>query len=379
MRSFPRWLTAVLSSGVVLTMASCATPPDGTVGPGAPGEGWPGERTFVATSVTENGAPKAIVENSRITVSFGADGHVGANAGCNSMGGPGRLESGTLVVDDLAITEMACSGGLMEQEAWVADLLTGRPTLRLSGDELTLTGETITMVLLDREIVDPDRPLAGTLWLVDTVFEGETAMSTLHPAPAMLTIDAGEGSFRATTGCVGGELRGTATIAGERVTFAVTNDRPCLDETNPVDAAVRATLAGVAVAAIEAGHLRLLRPDGYGLGLTALTPASDEPIEVDCGSELLWQGEQPSPDRLACFLEAVEAGRLAQLTIVPRTPEGGLVPVTYRGDDPERVEVFHDLRHDPLATPGIERQVCAGPRVGQFGLLEFDHCTPVDE
>jgi len=378
MRAFARWLTPALSSGVVLVVAACATPQDGA-GPGALGDGWPGTRTFVATSVTENGAPKTLVEGSRITVSFQSDGRISAHAGCNSMSGTARVESDTLIVDDLAMTEMACSGGLMEQDGWVADLLTSRPTLRLSGDELTLTGKTITMVLVDREIVDPDRPLANTLWLVDTVFAGDTAMSTIHPMPAMLTIDAREGSFRATTGCVGGELRGTATVTGDQVTFAVTNDRPCLDEGNPVDAAVRATLSGVAIATLEADVLRLLRLDGHGVGLTAITPASDEPIEIDCGTDLLWQGESPTPARLDCFLEAIEAGRLAQVTIVAPGIDGGPVPVTYRGDALDRVEVFHDFRHDPLATPGVERQICVGPRVGEGGFLAFDQCTPVDE
>lgn len=63
MRALARWRTAALGSGVVLVLAACATQVGPSAAePGAPGDGWPGERTFVATAVTENGQPKAIVE-----------------------------------------------------------------------------------------------------------------------------------------------------------------------------------------------------------------------------------------------------------------------------------------------------------------------------
>ena len=75
------------------------------------------------------------------------------------------------------MTEMACPGGRMEQDTWVADFLSAGPRMSLDGDQLTLTGSTITMVLTDRRVVDPDRPLAGTRWVVDTIFQGDTASS----------------------------------------------------------------------------------------------------------------------------------------------------------------------------------------------------------
>ena len=367
MRALVRWLTTALGGGVVLVLASCAAP--GT-GPAGPGDEWPGERTFVATSVTENGQPKAIVEDSQITVSFRADGRVGANAGCNSMSGTGRVESGRLVINDLAMTEMACSGGLMEQEAWVADLLVSRPTLQLSGDELTLAGETITLVLRDREVVDPDRPLMGTAWTVTTVYAGDSASSSLHPVPAVLTIEP-SGRFTATTGCVGGELRGTAAVSGSSLTFTVTEQQPCLGGSNEVDEAVRATLTGTLTYEIEADQLRLLRPNGDGLGL-AENPA--EGVEVDCGTVTVEQAGTVPATALTCFVEAAAAGRSAHLTIVRPTKEGDPVPVTYRADGTENVHVFRDHRQDRFGIGRLEYQVCTQPRV-EGEELAFATCT----
>jgi heat shock protein HslJ len=372
MRAFARWLTAAFSSGVVLVVAACATPQDGSgpLGPGALGDAWPGERTFVATSVTENGAPKALVGGSRITVDFHADGRIGAHAGCNSMGGHGRVEAGKLVVDDLAMTEMGCSGGLMEQEKWVADLLTSRPALRLSGDELTLAGETITLVLRDREIVDPDRPLVGTAWTVTTVYAGDSASNSIHPVPAVLTIEP-SGRFTATTGCVGGELRGTAAISDASLTITVSEQQPCLGGSNEVDEAVRATLTGTLTYEIEADQLRLLRPDGHGLGL-AERPADG--VEVDCGTVTVGPTGGVPAGTLACFVEAVAAGRSAHLSIVRSTKEGDPVPVSYRADGTDSIHVFRDHRQDRFGIGRLEYQVCHQPRVEGEELV-FATCT----
>jgi heat shock protein HslJ len=354
----------------LLLTGGCARP----TGPGGAPDGWPSDRTFIATSVTENGAPKELVEGSRIVLNFRADGQLGAHAGCNSMSGAGRIESGALVVDELGMTEMGCPDGGNAQDAWIADLLTSRPALHLADDELTLTGDSITMVLLDREVADPDRPLAGTPWTVHTVFQGDSASSMMHPVPAVLTIEPSTGSFLATTGCVGGELHGTATVLGDRVSFLVTEEQPCVGGSNGVDEAVRATLTGDLAYEIEAGSLRLLRPDGSGLGLSAPDAAGEGQVEVDCGTVTVAQAEQPPESALACFLDAVAAGRSVHLTIVAPTVEGDPIPMTYRGDGGPSIQVTTDARQDRFGSGQVEYQVCEGPRV-EGGWLAFAECT----
>lgn len=261
-----RW-AAALAVASLATLTACATAaPPGS--PGSPDGEWPADRTFLSTSVTENGTAKPLVEGTRIELSFGDDGRVSANAGCNHLGGTGRLESEALVIDSLSMTEMGCPGLLHEQDTWLADFLISSPTMRRSGDELTLAGPTVTIVLADREVADPDRPLTGTRWVVDTIMQGDTASSVPSDAPAVLTIDA-SGGFVASTGCVGGELRGSATVSGDRVTFTVTEAQPCAGASNALDDAVRATLAGEVGYEITARRLRLVGSAGSGLGLQA--------------------------------------------------------------------------------------------------------------
>ncbi len=256
-----RWAVLAAATASVAVLAACAT----KTGPSTAGPDWPSERTFLSTAVTENGAPKPLVENTRISVRFHDDGRVTANAGCNTLGGAGRLNQGKLVLGDMSMTEMGCDGGRMEQDQWLAEFLTSDPAFVLAGQQLTLTGGTTVLQLLDREVADPDRPLAGTQWVIDTIFAGDTASNVAQTAPAVLVISPG-GSFEATTGCAGGAVSGVAVIASPRVTFSVTAQQPCTDGTSMLDTAIRAALNGERTYEITAGSLRLMAPDGRGIG-----------------------------------------------------------------------------------------------------------------
>lgn len=64
-------------------------------------------------------------------------GRLGANVGCNGMGGPWRVESGRLIAGPLIATQMWCEGK-MEQERAVSALLSSAPELTLSGARMSL-------------------------------------------------------------------------------------------------------------------------------------------------------------------------------------------------------------------------------------------------
>ena len=74
------------------TLSACAQPPRRC----APA--WPQGRTFLSTSVTENGAPRALVDGTRIELTFAEDDRVTANAGCNIMGGTGVVRDDMLIL-----------------------------------------------------------------------------------------------------------------------------------------------------------------------------------------------------------------------------------------------------------------------------------------
>ena len=92
-------------------------------------------RTFLSVEVT--GA--TLVPQTQVQLSF-KDGKVGASAGCNGMGGEYEVGGGTLKVDSLAMTEMGCDPPRHEQDTWLSQLLTGRPTIQLDGDTLVRDG-----------------------------------------------------------------------------------------------------------------------------------------------------------------------------------------------------------------------------------------------
>lgn len=261
---------------LLVGLAGCGRGTNTQAGADSPGDAEPWDRTFLSTSVTENGRPKRLVEGTRITLRFdGERRSIGASAGCNSMGGPVSFEDGRLVVDDLATTEMGCDPARHAQDEWVAGFLGSRPAYRLSGDTLTLETASARMMLEDRETADPDRPLRGTRWTVDTIIEGESASSVPAGAEAHLTIGDGDGDerdrFGGNTGCNGMGGNSVVDENASQITFSevVTTKMACDDDRMRLERAVLATLAGPVAYRIDADRLHLDGPDGQGLILKA--------------------------------------------------------------------------------------------------------------
>jgi heat shock protein HslJ len=236
---------------VAPTTSAAPTVPPTTAAPD-PATALPG-RTFVSTAVEGF----TLVDGTQITLVFdGAD--LGANGGCNQLGGTWTVEGNTLVVPSMFQTEMACDPpALMDQDTWLMSVLTSRPALTLDGATLTLAAQGATVTFVDREVADPDRPLEGTVWTVDTLVAGDVASSL--PAgvrPPTLTFDGS--AVAVDTGCNTGS--GTYTAADGSLSFApvATTRMACTD---PAGAAmeqhVLAVLTGTAAAAIDADVLTL--------------------------------------------------------------------------------------------------------------------------
>lgn len=63
---------------------------------------------------------------------------IGANVGCNGMGGPWRVEAERLIAGPLVQTQMYCEGLVWEQEKAIGALLSAAPEFDLSSDRLIL-------------------------------------------------------------------------------------------------------------------------------------------------------------------------------------------------------------------------------------------------
>lgn len=253
---------------LVLLVAVAAGCSDGDE-PVASGPGDVPTGTYLSVAVTEAGQDRPLVDGTRISLTFD-DGTIGASLGCNSMGGDASVRDGVLVLDGgLATTEMGCEPALMDQDAWFGALLGSSPTVAVAGDELTLTSGGTVVVLRERSVVDPDRPLVGTEWTVDGFLDGDAAMSMAPPAaPASLRFDAETSMLTGSDGC--NELTVPFEIDGDRLDFGdlVTTDVACPGNEEYAER-VAAALTGTVTYTIESRSLTLLAQDGRGATLRA--------------------------------------------------------------------------------------------------------------
>jgi heat shock protein HslJ len=67
-----------------------------------------------------------------------APGRIGANVGCNGLGGDLRIEGNRLMAGPLISTMMYCDG-VMEQERAVSELLAANPEFRFENGRLLLS------------------------------------------------------------------------------------------------------------------------------------------------------------------------------------------------------------------------------------------------
>jgi heat shock protein HslJ len=243
-------LTAVLGLAACGASPSAEDPPPSLDG-----------HEFVSTDV----AGHELVAGTQIRLTFDGD-RIGAHAGCNQLGGTWSVDEDALVVaDDLVMTEMACDPpALMDQDGWLADFLTSRPSVALDGDTLTLTAGEVTITMLDREVADPDRPLQGTMWVAEGLVEGDAVSSVpTGVRPPTLVFD-GE-RVMVDTSC----NTGTAAyeVAGNEITFAPLA-LTLMDCDYSVEAQVTPVLDGTATYEIEAGVLTITNDD-MGLVLRA--------------------------------------------------------------------------------------------------------------
>lgn len=172
-------LTRIALAAIALAALVAACGDDGS--PVASGAADLDGRQFVLTAAS--GFER--VAGTTVSIRFD-DGNVGADAGCNSIGGPYRLDGSTLVVEGLAMTEIGCDPDRHAQDDALAELLTEQPTVTLDGDRLVIETSATRLELLDREVADPDRPLVGPTWTLDTIITGEAASTV--PGESTFTI-----------------------------------------------------------------------------------------------------------------------------------------------------------------------------------------------
>ena len=239
-----------------LGLAACAASPAQLAG-----------MEFVSISVTDGGAPRALVANSRITLGF-TDSGLSGNAGCNHFGFTYRIENGRLIVSDGGMTAMGCDEDLNAQDQFVFEFLGSMPSISLVGSDLTLQGASIAMTLRDREVVEPDAPLVGPTWTVEGTIDGDAVSSVPGGSTASLVFH-DDGSIDVDTGCNRGSGTWSSTTGGIEVGPLMLTKMACLVASGSLESSVLGVLGADSIAADIDGTELTLAAGGRGLILRA--------------------------------------------------------------------------------------------------------------
>jgi heat shock protein HslJ len=173
-------------------------------------------RVFLSMRITEGGVPRALVDDTRLSLGFREGSRVGADAGCNSLGGRYAVDRAELVITNAGITKMACDDARLAQDEWYFGFLQSSPSLVLDGNALVLDGGGTRLEYLDREEATPDVELTGHTWKVDTIIQGGGAHHAAWPKPATLVF-ATDGSLAIDTGCNTGSAK--YRLSGKELSF----------------------------------------------------------------------------------------------------------------------------------------------------------------
>jgi heat shock protein HslJ len=255
--SFRRCSTCIYPAVLVTVVGACSD--------SAEGDGVQSQlvgRAFLLES-SEGFTP---VANTTVRVNFD-ERQFGFSAGCNSHSGEYSLCGGELCVEGLGSTEIGCAPELHAQDQWLAGFMTARPGLGLDGDRLTLSGVDATLAFLDREVADPDRPLTGRVWNIDTFIEGDAASNFLLQVPPTVSFG-NDGSVQSFTTCNMGV--GDYTRQGQELSLsgvAYTEEVCGASGSAAADTHIQQVLTdGTLALEIEADRLTLMRGD---IGLSA--------------------------------------------------------------------------------------------------------------
>lgn len=216
-------------------------------------------REFIVVNLAADGVAQPLVPGTQIRISFN-DGQIGANAGCNHLGGSYSLDGGRLLVGDLAMTEMGCDPERHAQDERLANFLASEPLVRIEGDVLVLEGGSVVATLRDRQSVEPDPPLVGTRWRLVSIIEGEAVRSV--PDDVVSTIEfTDQGRVDVQPGCNRGG--GAYETTDGMIAFgpiALTR-MACPGAPDEVEQAVVGLLSGEVAYEVDAGALTLRAGD----------------------------------------------------------------------------------------------------------------------
>lgn len=211
-----RKLLACTFAALLLAACSDSAAPDTGGGDSTPRPSGPPVHAKGVWDLRSGSSPSGPIEippEADFRMEVGEDG-IRGTTGCNEYGAAVSIEGDSFEAGGVAVTEVGCSAAFAEAEERFVEALEAADTIARDGETLTLTGPDAELVFQLVPPLDP-KPLTGTVWVLETLLDGDEASSTAPAAdPARLLLE-DDGTFRGTTGCR--SFSGTWTVAGDVV------------------------------------------------------------------------------------------------------------------------------------------------------------------
>ncbi len=195
-----------LLAGMAIVITACGGGPVSNATTGVAPDRADGDWQLVSGLPTVDGWP----------VTMSIDGTtMGGTAACNNYGGEASADpSGAFSARVLNMNEMGCEPAIQASEQAFVTTIAKTHTWQREGNELTLSGDGITLVFEELPPV-PAADLVGTEWVLETLIQGDVA-TTPGGSEATLLLK-GDGTVEGSTGCR--TLHGTWTLANAEVFF----------------------------------------------------------------------------------------------------------------------------------------------------------------
>jgi len=91
-------------------------------------------------------SPTPAVPDVEAFLSFGADGTLTGNTGCNQLGGDYQVEGDQIIFGQIVSTLIACPDLQMAQEETMLQVLTDTASFKIEGNILTITNNNMVLV-----------------------------------------------------------------------------------------------------------------------------------------------------------------------------------------------------------------------------------------
>ena len=252
----------LLPAACALVLAACSLLPGGAL-----------EGAWRLTSGTVDG--QAIPLPALVSISLKLAGtDVSGSSGCNSYGGSMRLNGDRISFDSLSQTDIGCQEPLATAERLFMSALERVERGTRDGARLRLSGQGVDLAFAPI-VPTPDSPLIGVLWRLDTIVDGDTAMSTAGSDRATLQFG-DDGQVRGSTACHDfvTAFSGAAASASIQPVRPATNG--CGGPLGEIEQAVLATMGSGATAHVEQDRLVVEGPNGRGLVYRAADAGSTD-------------------------------------------------------------------------------------------------------